>query len=52
MDHHFDRKCQFLDHLELLGHKARAESFMNEVLETGGTMRPECPGLKDWQGRS
>lgn len=44
MDHHFDRKRQFLDHLELLGPKARAESFMNEALETGGSYIPPREG--------
>ncbi len=37
MDHHFDRKRQFLDHLELLGFAARTDSFINEALETGGS---------------
>ena len=47
MDHHFDRKRQFLDHLELLAPKARAESFMNEAMETGGSYIPARKG-DDW----
>jgi hypothetical protein len=44
MDHHFDRAHQFLVHLESLCPTAKAESFVNEANETGGSYIPARAG--------